>query len=211
MAGTQQAAARRAWSYESARSAVVAVPVWAWLIVLVAVSTVARYLLARQVPAPFIFQDELLYSELAKGFGTTGHFARPRVPGLYAIGPVYPALISPAYALFDAMPHAYVAVKAINALLMSLAAVPVYSGRAGCSFALARARWRPALRRHPRVLLAGTIMTENAFFPVFLLWFWLLVRMLERPTLVRQVLVLAVLGLRSSSARSRSCSSWFCH
>ena len=193
MAETQPAAARRGWSWDRARSAVVAVPVWAWLIVLVSVSTVARYLLAREVAAPFIFQDELLYSELAKGLGETGHFALRDVPGLYAIGPVYPALISPAYALFDSIPHAYSAVKAINALLMSLAAVPAYL--------IARrlvAPW-PALLAAalavaiPDLLLAGTIMTENAFYPLFLLWVYLLVLMLERPTTLNQVGVLAVL------------------
>ncbi|HSS74900.1 MAG TPA: hypothetical protein VLK53_15175 [Gaiellaceae bacterium] len=193
MAETQQADARHAWSYESAKSAVVAVPVWAWLVVLVAVSTVSRYLLARQVSAPFIFQDELLYSELAKGLGTTGHFALRDVPGLYAIGPVYPALISPAYALFDAIPHAYGAAKAINALLMSLAAVPAYLiARRLVSpwLALLAATLAIAI---PDVLLAGTIMTENAFYPVFLLWLWLLVCMLERPTVLNQVAVLATL------------------
>ena len=41
-------------------------------------------------------------------------------------GLVYPLLISPAYALFDALPDAYAAVKTLNALLMSLAAVPTY-------------------------------------------------------------------------------------
>jgi hypothetical protein len=193
VAETQQAAARRGWSWDRARESVVSVPVWAWLVALVVVSTVARWLLARDVAAPFIFQDELLYSELAKSLGTTGHFAMRGVPGLYDIGPVYPALISPAYALFDSIPHAYSAVKAINALLMSLAAVP--------AFLIARrlvGPW-PALLAGalavaiPDVLLAGTIMTENAFYPLFLLWVYLLVRMLERPTILNQLGVLVAL------------------
>lgn len=193
MAETQQAAARRGSSWERARAGVLAIPVWAWLVVLVAVSTVARYLLAREVAAPFIFQDELLYSELAKSLGTTGHFAMRGVPGLYAIGPVYPALVSPAYALFDSIPHAYSAVKAINALLMSLAAVPAYliARRLVPPWpALLAAALAVAI---PDLLLSGNVMTENAFYPLFLLWVYLLVLMLERPTILNQVGVLAVL------------------
>jgi hypothetical protein len=193
VARTEELAARRQWSWERARAGVVAVPVWGWLVVLVAVSTVARFLLAREVAAPFIFQDELLYSELAKSLGTTGHFAMRDAPGLYGIGPVYPALISPAYALFDSIPTAYAAVKAINALLMSLAAVPAYliaRRLVGSWLALLAAALVVAV---PDVLLAGTIMTENGFYPIFVLWIYVLIRMLERPTILNQLGVLALL------------------
>lgn len=186
-------AARRPWRWERVRAGVFAVPVWGWLGVVVAVSTVARFLLAREVAAPFIFQDELLYSELAKSLGVTGHFALRDVPGLYGIGPVYPALISPAYALFDSIPTAYAAVKAINALLMSLAAVPAFliaRRLVGPWLALLAAALALAV---PDVLLAGTIMTENAFYPLFMLWIYLVVRMLERPTILNQLGVLALL------------------
>jgi hypothetical protein len=195
VARSEHAAERPAWSWERTRAAAAAVPVAVWLVVLVVVSTVSRYLLARGIVAPFIFQDELLYSELAKSLGTTGHFALRDVPGLAGISPVYPTLISPAYAIFDGIPHAYAAVKAINALLMSLAAVPAYLiARRLVSpwHALLAAALTVAI---PDLLLAGTIMTENAFYPVFLLWFWLLVRMLERPTILNQLGVLAALLL----------------
>jgi hypothetical protein len=46
----------------------VAVPAWVWLTLLVAVSVVIRSALAYLNPAPWIFQDELLYSELVKSF-----------------------------------------------------------------------------------------------------------------------------------------------
>ena len=51
---------------------------------------------------------------------------RPRraTPAAYSV--VYPLLISPAYALFDSLPDAYAAAKTINALCMSLAAIPAY-------------------------------------------------------------------------------------
>src|SRR5262249_47180848 len=105
---------------------VTAIPAWAWLTVLVAVSVVIRGALAFRNPAPWIFQDELLYSELATSFAATGRFAIRESPGTGGFGVVYPALISPAWALFQKVPAAYTAAKAINAVIMSLAAVPVY-------------------------------------------------------------------------------------
>ena len=75
--------------------------------------------------APFIFVDELIYSELARSLADSGERLVRDVPTTgYGIG--YPLLIAPAYALFDRLPDAYAAVKTINALLMSLAAVPAY-------------------------------------------------------------------------------------
>ena len=176
-----------------ARAATVPVPVW--LTLLVAVSAVIRFVLALQVPAPFIFQDELLYSELAKSFGATGHFALRDVPGLAGVGPVYPVLISPAYALFDNLPHAYAAAKAINSVLMSLAAVPAYLiARRLLSSALSFAAAALAVSI-PGLMYSGTIMTENAFYPIFLLWFLALVLTLERPTIPRQIALFVLLGL----------------
>ena len=50
---------------------VIAVPAWVWLSLLVAVSVVIRSTFAFRDPAPWIFQDELLYSELAKSFASS--------------------------------------------------------------------------------------------------------------------------------------------
>jgi hypothetical protein len=176
-----------------ARSAAVPIPVW--LTLLVAVSALIRFVLALAVPAPFIYQDELLYSELAKSFGATGHFALRDVPGLAGVGPVYPVLISPAYALFDNLPHAYAAAKAINSLLMSLAAVPAYLiARRLLSRALSFAAAALAVSI-PGLMYSGTIMTENAFYPIFLVWFLAFVLMLERPTIPRQIALFVLLGL----------------
>ncbi len=45
------------------------------------------------------------------------------------------------------------------------------------------------------MLYTGTLMTENAFYPLFVLAALLLVLTLERPTALRQVLLLAVCGV----------------
>src|SRR2546430_2753064 len=47
----------------------------------------------------------------------------------------------------------------------------------------------------PSTLYAGTMMTENAFYPIFVCAALALVACLERPTLVRQLVLLAVCAL----------------
>src|SRR5204863_5342831 len=97
-------------------------------------------------------------------------------------GFVYPVLLAPAWRIFGAVPDAYAAAKAINAVVMSLAAVPAYF--------LARRLLRPALAlvaaaltvTVPSLLYTGTLMTENVFYPLFLSVALVLVLTLERPT-----------------------------
>ena len=169
-------------------------PAWVWVGAVVLVSSAVRYLFARHMVAPWIMIDEIVYSELAKSFAATGHFA---IRGTHSAGYgyVYPILISPAYALFDSIPTAYTAVKAINSVLISLSAIPAYllarrvlSQRG----ALAVAVLTVAV---PSTFYAGTIMTENAFYPVFLLAALALVAALERPGFASAVVFLVVLGL----------------
>ena len=163
------------------RRRVEAVPAWAWLIGLVALSFGFRAWLARGMPAPFIMVDELIYSELAKSFAATGDFAIRGTP-TRGYGVVYPVLISPAYALFDAIPDAYAAIKTTNALLMSLAAAPAYL--------LARRIVRPGHAlvvalltvAVPSLVYTATVMTENAFYPLFLCVCVLIVWLVEKPS-----------------------------
>jgi hypothetical protein len=175
---------------ETAIRLVRAVPVWAWVAALVVVSAGIRYALARRIVAPWIMVDELIYSELAKSFADGGRFLL-RGQSTAAYGVVYPALISPAWALFDRIPQAYSAAKAINSVAVSLAAVPAYLlARRVLSrpYALAAAVLAMSV---PTLLFAGMLMTENAFYPAFLLAALATVAWLERPDRLRTVLVLA--------------------
>src|SRR5207244_7901458 len=174
---------------EAALARVAAVPAWAWVAALVVVSAAARYVLARRIAAPWIMVDELIYSELAKSFAAGGHFL-VRDHATAAYGVVYPALISPAWAIFDSVPHAYAAAKAINSVVMSLAAVPAYLlGRRllGRPLAVAAAVLTVAV---PSMVYTGTLMTENAFYPIFLLAALALVAWLERPSALNTALLL---------------------
>ncbi|MDX6515072.1 MAG: Dolichyl-phosphate-mannose-protein mannosyltransferase [Gaiellaceae bacterium] len=173
------------------RARLAALPGWVWVGALVFVSTLLRMVLARRAVAPWIMPDEIVYSDLARSFAATGEFAR-RGHATSAYGFVYPLLISPAYFVFDAVPRAYAAVKGINAGLMSLAAVPVYLlARRVVSVrgALIATVLTLAL---PAMGYTATIMTENAFLPLFCATALALVRALERPTLARQGLVLGL-------------------
>ncbi len=158
-----------------------AIPVWAWLTGIVVLSTCIRYAFTRQIVAPWIMVDELIYSELAKSFAASGHFlVRDHATGAY--GYVYPILIAPAWAVFRAVPDAYAAAKGINSLVMSLAAIPTYfiARRVlGTWLSLAAAAFAVAV---PSMVYTGTLMTENAFYPVFLAAVLTLVVWLDRPT-----------------------------
>jgi hypothetical protein len=184
---TTTAVRARATSVTIAR----AVPVWAWLGAVVVLSAGLRIWLAQRMLAPWIMVDELIYSELAKSFASTGHFLVRGEPAS-GYGFVYPLLIAPAYRLFHSVPSAYSAAKSIDSVTMSLAAVPAYflARRVLTQpLALAAAALSVAI---PSMLYTGTLMTENAFYPLFLCVALVLVRMLERPTPMNQLGLLAL-------------------
>ena len=166
-------------------------PIWVWLAAIVGCSAIVRILLARQVAAPWIMVDELIYSELAKSFAAGGHFQIRGAPST-GYGIVYPMLIAPAWRAFGSVPHAYAVAKGINAVVISLTAIPAYF--------LARRLVAPVLALVaavlavlvPSLLYAGTLMTENAFYPLFTTVCLLLVLTLERPTVWKQISVLAL-------------------
>jgi dolichyl-phosphate-mannose-protein mannosyltransferase len=168
------------------------IPDAAWLTGIVCLSVLARLLLVREMRGPFIFVDELVYSELAKSLVDTGSFAIRGVP-VHGYSSLYPAILAPAYGLFDALPHAYAAAKATNTIAMSLAAVPAWL--------LARrvvGRWLALLAAVlavavPSMAYTATLVTENLFYPVALLFAWALVLALERPSVRRVTLLVVVL------------------
>ena len=174
------------------------VPAWAWLVAIVAGSFVVRAWLARGMLGPFIMVDELIYSELARSLADSGELLVRDVssPGY---GIVYPLLISPAYAVFEGLTDAYAAVKTLNALVMSLAAIPAYllaRRVVGPGLSLLAAVLAVSL---PSLVYTGSVMTENAFYPVFLVCALLLTLVLERPTAARQVALLIAVGLAAAT------------
>jgi dolichyl-phosphate-mannose-protein mannosyltransferase len=170
------------------------VPVWAWLAAIVGISALVRGTLVGGIVAPFIIVDEILWSEVARGLADAGE---PLVrdtpdPGL---GIVYPLVIAPAYLAFDGLVDAYTAVKLINSAVMSLAAIPAYfiaRRVVGQWLALLAAVLAVAV---PSLAYTGTVMTENVFYPLFLVVTLVLVLVLERPTVLRVALLVGLLAL----------------
>jgi hypothetical protein len=176
------------------RGRALGVPPWVWLALLVVVSAVVRAVLARRIVAPWIMIDELIYSELAKSFAANGHFLVRGVPSS-GYGFVYPVLIAPAWRLFAGIPAAYNLAKTINAVAMSLTAVPAYflaRRLVAAPAALAAALLTVLV---PSMLYTGMLMTENAFYPIFVCFCLTLVRALENPTPRLQLGVLALCGV----------------
>lgn len=171
--------------------AAVRVPAWAWVLGIVLLAVLFYYLLGRRIVAPFILTDELIYSEAAKSFAAHGDlFVRDH--SWVALAPVYPVLISPAWAIFNHIPDAYAAAKLISSVVMSLATVPAYLlARRVLSqpLALVAAALSVVV---PSMLYTGTMMTENAFYPAFLGSALALVLVLEKPTFPRTLLLIAL-------------------
>jgi len=170
------------------------VPVWVWLLAIVVGSAVLRALLGRGIVAPFIMVDEVIWAELARGLGDAGEpLVRGEADPGYGI--VYPLLIAPVYALFESLPDAYAAVKTVNATVMSLAAVPTYflaRRVVGEGLSLFAALLAVAI---PSLAYTGTVMTENVFYPLFLVVTLVLVLVLERPSALRVALLVGLVVL----------------
>ncbi|HXR12534.1 MAG TPA: glycosyltransferase family 4 protein, partial [Gaiellaceae bacterium] len=168
-------------------------PMWAWIGGLYAVAVTIQLALALRVTSPWIMVDELVYSDMARSFAATGHFL---IRGVHAnYGFVYPLLLSPVYAAIGPMSDVYRWAQAVNALVICSAVVPAYLLARRVvrpPAALAAAALAVAI---PSTAYAGTLMTENVFYPVFLWLAFALVVALERPTRRNQLVLLAVCAL----------------
>ena len=165
-----------------------------WLLAIVGLSTLVRGLIVARVPAPWILPDEVVYSELAKSIAQGGRPAIRGVP-VFGWGEVYPTLVAPAWAIFDDPFVAYHAALVLNAFVMSLAAIPAYA--LARMFVLQRSALLVAVMTVlvPSMAYTGVVMTENAFYPVFVLALLLIARVIRTPSLANQALVLGGLGL----------------
>ena len=167
-----------------------------WLTGLILLSTGLRFLAARVTPAPSIFPDELIYFDLARSLAAAGELTvlgAPFAPWTYGV--LYPLLLAPVVAIAGDAEAAYIAIKLVNCVLVSLAAVPAYL--------LAR-RFVPERRAIlfsavclalPSLVYTTKVMTESLALPVFLLTVLGLQRAVERPTTGRQLAALALLAV----------------
>jgi hypothetical protein len=168
---------------------VAAQPTWKVLLVLIGISAALRAWAAEGIATPWIAPDELIYAELGRSFWATGHLSLlGQSTGFFSF--VYPALAGLPLSL-SGRQSGYDLLRAVQPVAMSLTAVPVYLwGREVVSrgWALVAA----ALALAPVGLAySGLVMTEVAFYPLFVLAAWALARAVANPTPRTQGLALA--------------------
>lgn len=160
---------------------------------LVLLSALLRGYWTTWIPTPWINGDETIYALLGRSLWHSGHLSILGAPTrLYSI--VYPALIG-GFLSLPKVALGYSLVKWLQALVMSLTAVPVYLwGRTLVSPGLALVAAALTLML-PGLAYSGLLMTEVAFFPAVVLAAWTVARSLESPSLANQALMVATIGL----------------
>ena len=166
---------------------------------IVALSSLFQTLLAWRRPTPGYFPDEYMYAELGRSLLESGS---PLVRGESAhfLPLLYPLLTAPAW-LWDDVEQAYRAIQAVNAVSMSLAAIPAFllarRLRVGDRLALATAALAVLL---PELLYSSSLLAETLAYPLALAAAAAAVAAVERPTLRLQLAVLAFSGARHADA-----------
>jgi hypothetical protein len=153
---------------------------------------------ARDVPVPWIAPDEMIYGLIGYGLWHTGHLAILGGPT-----PFYNLLV-PAFTgiplSIGSFGFGYGLLKVLQAIAMSLAAIPVYAwGRS-----LASQRWAlvavALTLAVPGLAYSGLVMTEVEFYPLLTLAAWAMAATIARPTRRHQVL-LVIACVAAASAR----------
>jgi len=166
-------------------------PAWAILAAIVGLSTAIRFWAGNKIGGLWIMPDEAIYASVAQSLYRSAELSVLGQPAYYSL--LYPLLAGPALVVGD-LDRGYVALKLLQALVMSLTAVPVYLwGRTlmSQSWALVAATLSLA---GPALIFSGLIMTEVAFYPVLVLAAWAIARAFERPTLGRQAVLVAAIA-----------------
>jgi hypothetical protein len=165
------------------------------LVLMLAIAVIARLWLNREISAPWIMMDEVVYSELAKSFAASGEFLIREYPT--PLFTLYAILIAPAWS-WDSVDTAYTLTKAINVVLMTLAAVPVFFWARRIASPAHGLLATALVLAMPAFVYTGMVMTENAFFPAFVLATFAIALGLERPTVLRQGLIFAAIAVACS-------------
>ncbi len=165
-----------------------------WSLALVAAVAIVVYgTLGTLLHGPSVFGDELVYQEAARSLA---HDGAPLVRGEpYGFGLLYPAVLAPAMLVARNQVQAYALAKLTNALFFSLTAIPAYLlGRRLLSRAWSFGVAVLAIAV-PSGLYTGLVLTESVSYLAVTTAFLSIVRALERPTLLRQLLAVAAVAL----------------
>jgi hypothetical protein len=151
------------------------------------------------VRTPFVFSDELEFTQLARSLAETGEAARRGAA--YGLAPLPAVVTAPAW-LLGSTESAYLAAKLIGVLAMSAAIFPTY--------ALARMLVRPgpalfaatASIAIPAFMYSSLLLQEPFAYTASILALWLGVRALARPT-IGSVALAAGAGLLAPFVRGQ--------
>jgi hypothetical protein len=162
----------------------------------VVLSTVVRLAVATTFDVPWITPDEMIYGLVGESLWETGELS------VRGIAIPYLSLLTPALVglplTLDDLELGVALAQALQALAMSLAAVPVYlwtrrlAGRGWALTAATLALLPPAL------WYGGLLMTEALYYPLVTAALLGLARMLERPALERQGIFLLFVSLAAA-------------
>jgi Dolichyl-phosphate-mannose-protein mannosyltransferase len=143
---------------------------------------------------PLYFPDEYIYGTLARNLAESGKLAIRGQPAHFP-ALLEPLLAAPFWLLHDPM-LAYRLTMSLNALAMSLAAVPVYliARRLGLGAGIALGAAALAVVS-PDLLFASFLLADPIAYPLVLTALYLGVRALEKPTWKAQVAFVLVAGL----------------
>jgi hypothetical protein len=175
------------------RSDLTAVPLPA----LVGASTLAHWLAGRRVTGLWIMPDEAIYA--ARALRLWHHGSLPLFRGLGAgYGVLYPAIAGLPLAVAG-VARGYSDLKLLQALVMSLAAVPVFVyGRRLLSPMQALIAAALTLAS-PLLLYSGLVMTEVLFYPLAALTLFATAQAVERGTIRAQAWALALIGAAAAT------------
>jgi hypothetical protein len=168
------------------------------LVGIAGLSIAVRILLARDIPAPFIFMDELGYEQMAKSIAEHGTVAIYGKVGL-SYSPLYPVVLAPIYMLTSSATLAFAMVKVVNAVLMTLAVVPLY-GIARSVLGRAPSVGVAALSlAAPLMFYTQLEMSESLAYPLFLVAIWAMLRGIRHPSWGNDLLLLATILLAAAA------------
>ena len=160
---------------------------------LVLASTLLRFALSRGVDAPWIAPDEQLYGLLGRSL-VDGHGLKVLGHAVPFYSLLYPLLVG-LPTLWSDTAGAVSWVQALQALLMSLTAVPIFLWArplAGPRWALLAAGLTVLI---PGLVYSGLLMSEALYFPVATVAVWALALALAEQTLVRQGFLLGAVAV----------------
>jgi hypothetical protein len=152
-----------------------------------AVAATAWYALGRAHVVPTLLADELIHEQAARQVAEHGDLA------VHGYGLITALLDAVAFRTTSGAVAAFHAIQLLNVVVMVIAAVPAYllarrgAGRRGSLLVAAltvTVAWMP---------YSAFVTTEAAFYPIFLFAVLTLVRALERPTRLRQLVLAGTL------------------